>query len=416
MKTNLWRNRGFLWLIGGQTLSEFGSAISGFTIPWLLLELTGSALQMGLAFAVGFVPYLILSLPAGVWADRHNRKLLMMLSDTGRMILMLSIPVAHLFGWLTVAQLYIVLALMSAFSAVFDASYVSCLPNVVNRDELPQANSALQSGMSASQILGPAIAGTAIALIGAANTIFADAASFAISILSLFAIRQSFSAVADASIARSGMVKQIGEGLQYVWANKLIRTISMFTLAGNLGGSASGAIILYRLHHDLHANAYWSGVVMSGTSVGVLLGSLLSGVVGQRLKPGTIMMVSLLMFAIPDFVTAFTRLPLVMCAANVLLGLSMVLWNVQSVSLRQSVIPDHILGRASSSIRMIVWGSIPLGNAAGGVFAQWFGAPMVFVTAGLTHAVVWIAGWRTPLYKWGQDNGITRSASENVSG
>lgn len=419
MNLSLWRNRGFLWLIGGQTLSEFGSAISGFAIPWLLLQLTGSALQMGLAYAAGFIPYLVLSLPAGVWADRYNRKHLMMLADVGRMILILSIPLAHLLGLLTVAQLYIVLALMSTCSAVFDASYVSCLPNVVQREQLPQANSALQAGVSASQILGPALAGTAVAFVGAANTIFADAASFAVSVLSLLAIRKSFSATEGAGMARSGMMKQISEGLKYVWDNTLIRTISLFALAGNLGGSASGALLLYRLHYDLHATAYWSGIVVAGSSAGVLVGSLLSGFIGSRLQSGTIMMGSLLLFAIPDFVTAFTRIPFVMGAANVLLGIAMVLWNVQSVSLRQSVIPDHILGRASSSIRLIVWGSIPLGNAAGGAFGQWFGTPVVFVATGLTHAVVWAAGWWTPLYKWGRgaDHGIATPASDNpVSG
>lgn len=403
MHQTLWRNRNFCWLIGGQTISEFGSAISGFAIPWLVLQMTGSALQLGLSFAVGFIPYLLLSLPAGVWADRYDRKQLMILSDSGRMLLMLSVPIASVLGVLTVAQLYIVLALMNAFNAIFDASYVSSLPNVVDKKQLPQANSALQSGVSASQILGPALAGTVVAFIGAANTIFIDAISFAISILSLLFIRKSFSASGE-GIARKGMLKQIGEGLEYVWSNSLILQISLFTLLGNLGGSAASALILYRLNYELHATAYWSGIVMSGVSIGALSGSLLSGVIGRWMKPGRIMMVSLFFFAIPDFVIAFTRIPLIMAAANVLLGVSIVLWNVQSMSLRQSVIPDHLLGRASSSIRMIVWGSIPVGNAAGGAFGQWFGSSVVFVATGLTHAIVWIAGWRTPLYKWGKAN------------
>lgn len=415
LQTSLWKNRNFVWLISGQTVSEFGSAISGFAIPWLLLQLTGSALQMGLAFAVGFVPYLVLSLPAGVWADRYERRHLMMLADSVRLILMLSIPVAHLLGLLTIVQLYVVLALMSACNAIFDASYVSCLPNVVDKEQLRAANSALQTGVSASQILGPALAGTAIAIIGAANTILVDAASFAVSILSLLAIRKSFSVSTSGGLPKGGMVNQIREGLEYVWNNRLIRTISLFTLAGNLGGSASSALVLYRLHHDLHANAYWSALVMTGVSAGTIIGSLLSGVVANRFRLGTIMMVSLFVFSIPDIVTAFTRIPWVMGAANVVLGIAMVLWNVQSVSLRQSVIPDHMLGRASSSIRMIVWGSIPVGNAAGGAFGQWFGAPVVFFTAGLTHAVVWLVGWRTPLYKWGKERGEGAVDNENAA-
>jgi MFS family permease len=394
---SVWRNRDFIWLIGGQTVSEFGSAVSAFAIPWLLLQMTGSALQMGLAFAIGFVPYLLLSLPAGVWADRHNRKRLMMAADTLRMLLVLSIPVAHAFGALVPAHLYLVMALMSACNAVFDASYTSCLPNVVGKDQLQVANSALQAGMSTSQILGPALAGTAVGFIGAANTLVVDALSYAISAASLLAIRRPFSTHGLVT-TEGGMLQQIAEGLRYVWSHRLIRTISLFTLVGNLGGSAASALVLYRLTHDLHASASWSGLVMTGVSVGAIIGSVLSGIVARRFSMGAIMMVSLFLFAIPDFVTAWARQPFVIGCANVLLGVSMVLWNVQSMSLRQSVIPDHLRGRANSSIRMIVWASIPLGNAAGGAFGQWFGAPTVFITTGLMHTLVWALGWWTPLY------------------
>ncbi|MCL6600440.1 MAG: MFS transporter, partial [Alicyclobacillus macrosporangiidus] len=123
MRTHsVWKNRDFRWLITGQTVSELGSAVSGFTLPWLMLQMTGSALQMGLGFAVGFLPYLLLSLPAGVWADRRDRRRLMMLADAIRMLLIATIPAAYALGMLTVAQLYLVMAGMSACNAVFDAA------------------------------------------------------------------------------------------------------------------------------------------------------------------------------------------------------------------------------------------------------------------------------------------------------
>jgi predicted MFS family arabinose efflux permease len=195
------------------------------------------------------------------------------------------------------------------------------------------------------------------------------------------------------------MLRQIQEGLRYVWSHRLIRTLSLFTLVGNIGGSAAGALVLYRLNHDLHASSFWSGVAMSGVSVGSLLGSLLSSAINRKVAMGRIMSAALLMGSIPDFIAAFVPHPAAIAASNVLLGIAMVLWNVQSMSLRQSVIPDHLLGRASSSIRLIVWGSLPVGSTLGGAAGQWFGAPAVFTVTGLLHLAVWLVGWRTPLYR-----------------
>ena len=145
----------------------------------------GSATQTGIAFAVGFVPYLFLSLPAGVWSDRFNRKNLMILADSGRLILLLSIPLVHVLSGETPVLLYCVQGGISLFSAVFDSAYGSCLPNIVGRSQLQEANAALQTGFSMSRIGGPLIAGILVSLLGTADTLFADVASYAGSIITL---------------------------------------------------------------------------------------------------------------------------------------------------------------------------------------------------------------------------------------
>lgn len=395
---SVWRNRDFVWLISGQTISEFGSTITAFAIPWLMLQLTGSALQMGLAFAVGFTPYLLLSLPAGVWADKFDRKRMMMIADGGRMVLIISIPLAHWVGGVSVVQLYIIQAGLSAFAALFDTAYVACLPNVVSKEQLPSANAALQTGMSGSQILGPALAGTFIALFGAENTVIADGASFLISILSLLTIHKRFSSTGVAPLS-GNMLSQIGEGLQFVWAHKLIRTISLFTMVINLGSAATGAILLYRLQHDLHVSASVAGFIMTGFSVGAVVGSLTAGLLTRYFKMGTLMSAAMFASSFPAFMIAFATWPPLIAVANFVVGVSAVVWNVQSVSLRQSVIPDHLLGRCSSAIRMIAWGSMPVGSAAGGAVAQVFGAPIVFVGDGVLQTGIWLWGFATPLFK-----------------
>lgn len=396
--TSIWKNRDFVWLIGGQTLSEFGASITAFAIPWLMLELTGSSLQMGLSFAVGFTPYLILSLPAGVWADRFDRKRLMMVADAVRMLLILTIPLAHLAGHVTVPQLYIIQGGLSACAALFDTAYVACLPNVVEKSQLQSANSAIQSGVSTSQILGPALAGVLVVWLGAENTVVVNGLSYLVSVISLMAIRKRFSAD-SASPLQGTMVSQIGEGLRFVWNHRLIRTISVFTMMLNLGSAAIFALMLYHLNIDLHVGARYAGMIMSGWSVGTVVGSLCAGLLTRRFRMGTLMQVTLLGMTLPVFVMAFATWPIWLAVAFFIEGFSAVVWNVQSLSLRQSVIPDHLLGRCSSAIRMIAWSSQPVGAAAGGALGQVVSVPVVFAGAGVLQLGVWIWGFATPLFR-----------------
>lgn len=403
--TQVWKNRDFVWLVSGQTVSEFGSSIVRFALPWLILQMTNSAFMTGLAGSIGFLPYLLLSLPAGVWADRFDRKKLMIIADAGRMLLILSVPLAHFLGMLTVVQLLVVEAGMSAFSALFDASYVSCLPNVVGRESLQQANSIIQTGMAASQVLGPPLAGVLVSFIGAPTTITVNALSFLISVVSLYGIRVSFSAsrTNERGRAKQGMLAGIKEGLVYVWQHRLIRTISLFTMVMNIGGSATGAVILFRVKNELHVGSDWAGLVMIGYSIGTILGSISSGFFSKRLPMGRIMSTMIILQIVPAFLIGWTHLPLLITLSYCVIGFSGANWNVQSLSLRQSVIPDSMLGRASSSIRMIVWGSIPVGSIIGGAVGQVYGASSVFYGEGVLAILLCVWGLMTPLFKTKKD-------------
>ncbi|KPV45279.1 hypothetical protein AN477_02550 [Alicyclobacillus ferrooxydans] len=395
-------------------MSEFGSAVTGFALPWLLLKLTGSAMQMGLAFAVMMVPYLLVSLPAGVYADRWNRKSLMMIADAGRLLLILSIPIAHALGRLSLGQIYVVLIFMGACNALFDAAYVACLPNIVAKEQLRQANAGLQSGVSTSQIMGPALAGVLVGWLGTTNTLYIDSASFAVSILSLLYIRRPFSANRDHP-SQGRMFVQIAEGLRFVWGHRLVRLISLFTMTLNIASSAASAVLMYHMERDLHFSAQWVGLVMAGMSVGTVLGSIVAGLIPDKIPMGKIMAASLAVQVIPMFVFAFAPWAVALAVANFLLGFTGVNWNVQSVSLRQSVIPDRLLGRASSAIRLVAWGAMPFGSAVGGGLGQLIGAPTVLASAGLVQAGSFIAGFFTPLFHTGPQTALSHAGPTQAS-
>ncbi|KEO81101.1 MFS transporter [Tumebacillus flagellatus] len=400
MPASIWKNRDFLWLFSGRTVSQFGTAVTTFTIPWLLLLTTGSGTLTGIAFAVGFVPYLFVSLPAGVWADRFNRKTLMMLADCGRMVLLLTIPAASLsVGHVPIVLLYLVQAGVSLFSAVFDASYGACLPNILERSQLQQGNAALQTCFSMSRILGPVVAGVLISMLGAANTLVLDAISYAVSIVTLFFIRASFSASTrttdsgKSAGARSGMRADIQEGMQFVWQNRTIRMLAFFTMLVNFVGPGMDLALLVRINDELHLASGWAGIIMAGLSGGMVAGSLVIGKAKQRFSMGALMTVTTVGQVIPPFLLATLTNPVAILLTQAFVGFLLIAWGVQSTTLRQTIVPDHLLGRCVSVFRLIAWVSIPAGGTIAGMVSQVAGSSLYFLFSGIvlgSVCLLWI--------------------------
>lgn len=373
----------------GRTISQLGTSISSFTIPWLILEQTGSAAQTAIAFAVGFVPYLMISMPAGVWADHMNRKKLMLLADIARMLLLILLPLIYWWtGVISLVLLYVVQAGISLFSALFDAAYGASLPNLIDRTQLPEGNAALQLGFSFSRIAGPVVAGILIAWFGTANTIWIDACSYLFSILTLLWIRTSFSTVHRNSLTQTTMIRDIKEGLTYVWNVRILRLLALFTMCVNLVGPGMDIALLYRLRQELELESSWSGWVMAGLSVGMVLGTLVIGWMKKSKGLQQLWMISSVGLVIPPFLLAWIQNPWGFFSIQIFIGLLLVVWNIQSTTIRQTMVPDHLIGRCVSLFRMIAWISIPLGAMIAGFVTEHWGSTAYFFVAGAVLAVV----------------------------
>ncbi|PLR99218.1 MFS transporter [Bacillus sp. T33-2] len=382
---SVWKNRDFTWLFTGQTISQFGAAISNFAIPWLLLELTGSAVQMGFAFAVGFIPYLLVSLPAGVWADKYDRKKLMMIADIGRLLLLSSIPLFYFIFDIHIIQLYLVQAGISLFSALFDAAYGACLPNVVEKKQLQQANSVLQAGTSLSQIIGPALGGGLVGLFGVPETIIISGVSYLVSAVTLLKIKKHMKTENIAGADKQDMFMQIKEGLQYVWNNKLIRLTGIYATFLNFVIFASIVAIMYKVKEELGLDAAAAGIMTASFSLGSVIGSVINGKVNKYLSGKNLIVTILMLQIIPPLLIGFSDNVATIAVANGIGGVLLTIWNIQIITLRQSLIPDELMGRATTSIRLIAWCSIPLGNSIGGVLAGSYGTTSVFVIDSLVR-------------------------------
>ncbi|HYP20992.1 MAG TPA: MFS transporter, partial [Chloroflexia bacterium] len=184
-------NPDFMRMWAGETVSMFGSQITYVAIPLTaVLVLHAQPGEMGILQAAGFAPFLLLTLFAGVWVDRNRRRPILVLANAGRAVLLALVPLSALFGWLSMAQLFVISLLVGSLTVFFELAYQSYLPTLVNKDELVEGNSKLQTSASVSSIGGPGIAGLLMEVLSAPFALLADAVSFLLSAFMLLRIRK----------------------------------------------------------------------------------------------------------------------------------------------------------------------------------------------------------------------------------
>src|SRR5438445_4161502 len=228
LKGKLWRDGEFLKLWGGQSISELGSQVSQLALPTVAILLLGATpFQVGLLTALECLAFAALGLGAGGYADRPRRRPIMIACDLARMVALASVPIAFAFNALTMLQLYVVALVTGVGTVFFDVSYQSYLPALISRADLVEGNSKLQFSGSLAQMAGPALAGFLIQVVGAARAVAVDAASFLVSVLSLWWIRRLEPAPKPVSESgRSGFRSEMWEGIRFVFSNPTIWKIA----------------------------------------------------------------------------------------------------------------------------------------------------------------------------------------------
>jgi MFS family permease len=368
-RPSLWRNRDYMLLWSGQLVSNIGSQVSQLAFPLLILALTHSPAQAGIAAALRALPYLILSLPAGALIDRWDRKLVMIICDVGRALALGSIPVALLFGRLTIAQIFIVTTIEGTLFVFFNIAEVACLPRVVARDQLPAANSQYAATDGIMTIIGPPVGG-ALYAVGSMFPFLTDAISYTASVISLLFIKTNFQEKRTASQRRLWI--EIREGLSWLWHQPLIRFIAILTGGNNLI-SAGLMLLLIVLGQRLHASSVSIGLIFTIAGIGGVLGAIVAPFIQKRFTFAQVIIASSWVFGLAT--------PLYLIAPNVfVLGLITAaafitgpIYNVVQLSYRSALIPDRLQGRVNSVFRLIAFGGQPIGAALIGFLLQGVG-------------------------------------------
>ena len=371
----LWQHPDFLKLWTGQTLSEFGSQVSQLAIPAVaVLTLKSTPFQVAALATVEFLPFLLFTLPAGVWVDRWRRRWILIAGDLGRAVLLASIPVAYAIGHLTLLQLYIVGFAVGVHTVFFAVAYQSYLPQLVDRETLIEGNSKLQMTVAGAGIVGPGMTGGLIGLVTAPYAILVDAVSFVVSGGFTASIKKREEL--PAATERRNLLVELKEGLNYVTRHRLLFPQAISTGSSNFATNILFSVYTFYAYRQLGLTPALLGLTGSIAAVGWLAGSASAGKLREKLgvNGATILGASLTgpaCLLVPLAPHGHAAIPF-LAASGAIMGFGAVVYNIQQVSLRQAITPERLLGRMNASIRFLVWGTIPLGSLVGGALATAF--------------------------------------------
>jgi MFS family permease len=414
-RRSLFRRPDFAKLWTASTISLFGTQVSQLAIPVIaVLILKAPPFEVALLGTFEFLPFLLFTLPAGVWVDRLSRRRILISGDLGRAALLATIPIAYTFGALTIWQLYVVGFLMGICTVFFDVADQSYLPTVLERDELVDGNGKLQAAFSTAQLLGPPAGGGVVALLTAPFAVILDAISYVVSAVLIFTIRRTekpapgatapavaaaeqmfespsgaASVAAEASVAsetdpdRPSVRREVAEGLRFVLGHRYLRNIAATTGSSNLFSNILFSIFPVYVYVNLSLTPDTVGLIGGGFGAGALLGAFIAGRAGERLGIGHTIVISIVIGALGNLVmpvASHDNALWLIGGGGFLAGLGQVVYNVNQVSLRQAITPEPLLGRMNATMRFLVWGTIPIGQVIGGLIATVFG----------THAAILI--------------------------
>lgn len=373
----LWRNKDYLLLWSGQSISDIGSSVSALAFPLLMLAVTHSPAQAGFVGAINAAPIVIFSLFAGVLIDRWDRKLVMLCCDIGRATSLASIPLAAMFGHLTVIQLYITALIEGSLVVFANLAETSSLPQVVTQEQLPAAVGQTEVTEGITSLFGPPLSGL-LFTINNLLPFIADAITYAISIFTLLLIRTPFQR--ERIVNRRNLWIEITEGLKWLWHQPFIRDMTLFSTAASLFMNGE-TLILIVLAERQHATPAVIGLIFAAGGIGSILGSLVAPALQKRITVGHAILLVRWLFALLWPLNAIAPNPFALGAIEFGFGAADPLEDVPYFSYRHALLPDAIRGRVISICRLCTGSLRTVGIALTGVLIQQVGVIQTILIA-----------------------------------
>jgi MFS family permease len=373
----------------GQTVSSFGSSFTVFALPLLVFKLTGSALSLAYVTAAEYLPYLLFGLIIGAGVDRVDRRRLMIFVDAVQALVIFSIPLLAMMDLLSLWWVYAVGFASSTLWVCFNTAEFAALPSLVSKDDLVAANGRLQASYSAATVAGPLLAGLLMTLVPVYTVLVLDALSFLASVLCLTLIRSSFNA--DGPGRESGSLRRdIGEGLGCVLGHPVLRSVAIMMALVNCVGFTIYAQLVLFAKERLGATDSQVGFLYAAGSVGMIALALAANPLRRRLPFSKVALGTLMLGGVAIVALASTRWYWGALVLWALIWGLVILVQINSNSLWQTIVPDRLLGRVQGVISVLSWSAIPLGAFVGGVAIEQ--TQQVALVYGVIGAAIFLVG------------------------
>jgi MFS family permease len=390
-------HRDFVKLWSAQTISVFGSLITHTALPFAaVIVLDAGPIELGALMAAAIMPGLIFGLVAGVWVDRIRRRPIMIWADIGRALVLCTVPIAYAFDALTMAQLLAVAFAAGSLTIVFDVAYLAYLPSLVTREQLLDGNSKTAATASVSEVVAFSSAGWLVQLLSGPAAVLIDSVTFLVSAAFLGAIRTPEPEPKPAA-DRAGMATEAREGIRAIMHDPVLRTIAGTNVVCDFSFRMFGAVFMVYVINTLGFEPGVLGVIFAVGGISSLGGALLAGRAARRFGLGPSMALGVaLMGASMLFVPAATNASLLavafLVAQQVLGDGAYTVYDVNQVTLRQSITADETMGRVNAGIRISSMWAMLSGAIAGGILGEVAGvrATLVLSAAGLIVAAGWL--------------------------
>lgn len=396
----LFRNADFRWVWTGESISLIGSEISVIALPSLaVLAFGAGATGVSLLVALQWLPFVFLAPVIGVFTDRMRRRPLMQVSNLARALILGSLPIAWMLGGLTMAHVYVAALLKGVFDVTYQLAYQAYLPQLLAREDLMDGNAKTQLSRSMAIVFGRGVGGALVSLMGAARAVGLDAFSYLLSSLALTRVRITEPDLAPSKRTLSSSWADLKSGAGMTFGNRLLRSLTLMAMCGNLAVSMVLAMVIVYSYQDLGFNAGQVGLALGVGGAPVLVGAMLSRKINEKLGMGRTLVLTHALLVI-----AFLLIPVAGSTSNVSAALIIVMVaqgiasfespivNVGIMTLIQKVTPPQAMGRIGGVSLPFVWGANAGGPLLGAAIAATAGVAYSFFAAAVLAAfsILWI--------------------------
>ena len=379
------RDFGLLWW--GQVTSQIGEGLNKVALLWFVYELTGSAMMIATVGLIQTVPPLFFGPIIGVYLDRLRKKPVMIWIDLIRTVLTLLIPALYGLGHLSLEGLFVLIFLTSMVSTVFGPALVSAVPSMVRRNELVSANALIQGTNNIGSLLGPAVSGILIALIGAQHVLYVNAATFFISALCLMPIRSNETRPQSETLTQpESLVSDLSVGFRFVFGNRsTVFLLVIITALFNLGASAFVFVLPVYATEALRVGPVQLGWLWSALGAG-MLGA--SSWLAWRQKTDVQSRMQILVGGttvggLATCALSVLESPVIAAAFVILVGAGAAVLNPVVWALLQEITPSHLMGRVLTTFSTGSMAAAMVGMSGFGLIADKIGPAQSLVGLGL---------------------------------